>query len=109
MMSIDEYQRRSLRTLNTEGKSQEQIISGLLLGIHGESGEISDIFKKHYNQGHGLDLDHVVEEIGDTMFYMVNLCNILEINMNDVLQQNIDKLLRRYPDGFESERSTNRD
>ena len=46
--------------------------------------------------------------MGDIMFYMANLCNILEIDLETILDYNYNKLLNRYPNGFDVERSVNR-
>ncbi len=106
-MEIKEYQKRSTRTLNKELFTKEQLMN-MALGISGESGEIADIFKKVFFQGHELSVEEVVDELGDLMFYIVNLCTLLDIDMTDVLQENIDKLQARYPEGFDSLRSINR-
>ena len=107
-MQIKEYQEKSTRTLNKELTIKESL-SNMVFGIVGEIGEVVDILKKHLYQGHDLDTDHIKEEIGDVMFYIVNLCTLLNIDMEDVLKINHDKLLKRYPDGFNSERSVNRE
>lgn len=43
------------------------------------------------------------------MFYIVNLCTMLDIKMEDVLDYNVEKLQKRYPDGFDRKRSINRE
>nr|WP_321022980.1 nucleoside triphosphate pyrophosphohydrolase family protein [Clostridium neonatale] len=73
-----------------------------------ETGEVIDIIKKYLYQGHELNKEHVTEELGDVMFYITNLATLLGIDMQDVLQNNVDKLLKRYPNGFEKEKSVNR-
>ena len=80
----------------------------MVFGINGETGEVTDILKKHLFHGHELDIQHLKEEIGDIMFYLVNLASIYEIDFSEILQINIDKLMKRYPDGFDKEKSINR-
>ena len=106
-MDIREFQRVSTRTLNKE-LSKEQAISNMIFGANGELGEVTDILKKHLYQGHKLDKQHLAEEIGDTLFYIVNLCTIYNLDVEDILQGNVDKLRKRFPEGFDAERSINR-
>ena len=106
-MKIEEFQRLSKRTLNKE-LTKEQTLSNMVMGISGEAGEVADIIKKHLYQGHRLNKQHLAEELGDVMFYIVNLANTLNLDMRDILEANIKKLEARYPQGFEAERSINR-
>ena len=106
-MDIREFQRVSTRTLNKE-LSKEQQVSNMIFGANGELGEVTDILKKFLFQGHKLDKQHLAEEIGDTLFYIVNLCTIYNLDVEDILQGNVDKLKKRFPQGFETERSINR-
>lgn len=107
-MNLQEYQSKSSRTMNKK-LSLEQSISNMLMGIQGESGEVADILKKHLYQGHELNEDHLAEEIGDTMFYIVNLCNLLGLDLSKILETNYNKLLNRYPEGFDTFKSINRE
>ena len=107
-MNIIEYQKRSKRTLNND-LTEEQLISNMVMGILGESGEVVDILKKWMYQGHVLKLNDIEEELGDVMFYIVNLCNLLGLELQDAINNNYNKLLRRYPEGFSVERSVNRE
>lgn len=106
-MEIKEFQNRSTRTINCD-LTTEQVISNMCMGISGETGEVIDIIKKHLYQGHKLNKEHLIEELGDVMFYVANLATLLGIDMQDVLQNNVDKLLKRYPNGFSKEKSVNR-
>ena len=107
-MKIEEYQEKSMRTMNWKLTS-EQLLSNMILGISGETGEIADIMKKYLYQGHQLDRDSVKEELGDVMFYIANLCNVLQMDLKEIIEGNYYKLLERYPNGFEVERSVNRE
>lgn len=106
-MSLNDYQVKSKRTLN-QSLTKEQTVSNMIMGILGETGEVADIIKKHYYQGHDLDIEHIKEEIGDVMFYIVNLCNTLDLNLETLLYQNHEKLKKRYPNGFSEQESVNR-
>jgi NTP pyrophosphatase (non-canonical NTP hydrolase) len=107
-MNIVEYQEQSKRTVNIS-LSKEQLVSNMVFGINGETGEVTDILKKHLYHSHELDLQHLKEELGDIMFYLVNLATIYKIDFSEVLQINVDKLLKRYPNGFDKNKSINRD
>ena len=106
-MRLREYQEQSKRTLNTELDKKDQL-TNMVIGIMGESGEVADIVKKSLYQGHKLDRENIAEEIGDIMFYIVNLCNVLDLDLETLIANNYYKLLERYPNGFEVSRSVNR-
>ena len=107
-MTGQEYQQLAKRTMQLDKDSDEMIVNALL-GLSGEVGEVNDYFKKHMFQGHVLFVDEVIEELGDVMWYIALMCEALCINMDDVMEKNIKKLKKRYPDGFSVERSVNRD
>lgn len=79
-----------------------------ILGIAGESGELADYFKKVLFQGHDTEENKVLEEIGDLLFYIVLLLHSENKTLVDAIIYNVNKLLKRYPTGFSSERSKNR-
>lgn len=108
LMNLSEYQYLSKRTLNKE-LTHEEVLANMCMGISGEGGEVSDIIKKHLFQGHELNYKDLIEEIGDVMFYIVNLCNVLGLDLETILELNFQKLFRRYPEGFEESKSINRE
>ena len=69
----------------------------MAVGIAGESGELLDAVKKQAIYGKPLDLENVIEELGDLEFYMQGLRDGLGITRDEVLLANIAKLSRRYP------------
>lgn len=106
------YTELAKRTDNSVEK--EDAINSLVngaMGLSGEAGEVLDHMKKVRFQGHKLE-DHqakIKEELGDVMWYMAKLCRELEIDFWDMLEQNIRKLEKRYPNlRFEAEQSINR-
>ena len=68
-----------------------------------------DHYKKYMHQGHDLDYDHMAEEAGDVMWYLAEIADALDVTMEDIARRNIEKLLKRYPDGFDPERSMHRE
>lgn len=106
-MNINEYQNKVLRTFNQSNEVKENILQ-CLLGLNGEVGEVTDLFKKHFFQGHHLEPKSLNEEIGDVMWYIANLCNSLELDLSRILENNLSKLKLRYPEGFSEQASKER-
>ncbi len=107
-MQIKEYQARAMRTLNPEMNKKEVLINGVM-GLCGESGEAIDIVKKWLAQGHELDKTKLAKELGDIAWYLAETAYALDLSLEDVLQENLNKLERRYPNGFSAERSIRRE
>lgn len=107
-MTINEYQQLAMTTLNRELDKKDVLINGVM-GLCGESGEVIDIVKKHLAHGHELDREHMLEELGDVAWYLAEVAYALDASLEDVLAANIEKLRRRYPEGFDRERSIKRD
>lgn len=104
-MDVNLYQHLAMRTANPECLS----LSNVGLGIAGEAGEVADLIKKHLHHGHELDRDKLIKELGDVAWYLALGCSVLKVDMKTVLWKNVEKLKKRYPEGFSSERSINRD
>lgn len=107
-MTANEYQHEALRTASgMESKYYPRILNGLM-GLNGEAGEAIDILKKHLFHGHKLDEKHLVSELGDVAWYLAISADALGYDLETVLQMNIDKRNRRYPNGFEVDKSLHR-
>ena len=107
-MRANEYQRLAMVTLNPE-LSDRDVLLNSVMGLCGESGEAVDLVKKHLFQGHALDKEKFVKELGDIAWYLAEAAAAVGVALDDVLEMNIDKLKKRYPDGFDSEKSINRE
>ena len=107
-MTVNEYQRLAMTTLNPALDKRDILINSVM-GLCGESGEAIDIVKKHLHQGHGLDKKHLAAELGDIAWYLAEAATALDMELEDILADNIEKLRRRYPDGFKTEASVSRD
>ena len=103
-MNINEYQQLAMTTLNPALDKKDVLINSVM-GLCGESGEAIDIVKKWLAQGHELDKEHLAKELGDIAWYLAEAATALDIPLEDILQANIDKLKKRYPEGFETKRS----
>ena len=106
-MTVNEYQKLAMTTLNPALDKKDVLINGVM-GLCGESGEAIDIVKKWLAQGHELNRDALAKELGDIAWYLAETATALDLNLEDVLEANIEKLRKRYPDGFDSERSIHR-
>lgn len=119
-MTGNEYQVAAMRT--NDGKAKERLqdkmdsnmstnISEVLnaaLGLSGEVGELNDMIKKFIFHGHAMDEGEFKKEIGDILWYLAMMCKACGYNLDVIMEMNIQKLLKRYPEGFDSERSKNR-
>ena len=81
----------------------------MCLGLQTESAEISDVFKKKLAYNKDIDWVNVKEEIGDLMWYIANLCNLNEWDLENILETNINKLKIRFPEKFTNDLAINRD
>ena len=119
-MTINEYQKEALRTAPTRQKSAQcggwgdphqwrmQLENGLM-GLNGEAGEAIDILKKHLFQGHPLEREHLAKELGDVAWYLAVTAFAIGYDLETVLQMNVNKLRKRYPKGFDADRSLHRE
>lgn len=105
-MRINEYQTLAARTINKNLTDVEMILHALH-GLSAEVGELHGIYQKSY-QGHEVNPDDVKKEVGDIMWMVAEFCTAKGWELEDICQMNIDKLRRRYPQGFSEERSVHR-
>lgn len=107
-LTINEYQQLALRTEPYMNNDIDRILQGVM-GLAGESGECVDLMKKHIFQGHSLDMEHLMKELGDVAWYLAITADSIGYTLEEVFEANIKKLEARYPDGrFEANKSINR-
>ena len=106
-MQANEYQKAAMATLNPALDKKDVLINSVM-GLCGESGEAIDIVKKWLMQGHELDKEHLVRELGDVAWYLAEAATALDIPLEAVFQGNLDKLRQRFPNGFDTGASVNR-
>ena len=102
----------TLKVLDEEtGVNMALLMTGAI-GIASEGGEFAEIVKKCVFQGKPLDSEtifHAKRELGDIMWYWVNSCRALNLDPNEVIEENVNKLKSRYPGGeFDVHYSENR-
>ncbi|PFK68256.1 hypothetical protein COJ25_17115 [Bacillus cereus] len=106
---LNDFQEKVMRTWNNQ--PFEVAIVNAALGLTGEAGEVADNVKKAEFHGHGWsgELRHnTAMEIGDIMYYAAVAANELGYNLQEVCEMVINKLAKRYPEGFSVEASINR-
>lgn len=112
MKDFDLYQALALRTASSESTASElTLLDAAALGLSGESGEIADHVKKILYHGHPLDdetRDKIAKELGDILWYCAIGAKGIGMSLAEIAVMNVDKLRKRYPDGFSMEQSLNR-
>ena len=82
------------------------------IGMSSESGEFAEVVKKILFQGKTFTdqtKTHLKSELGDVIWYWINACRAIDVDPNEVIAQNVQKLESRYPGGkFDVFQSENR-
>lgn len=86
----------------------EEEIKDYALGLAGETGEVCDLIKKMFYHGKDVNPVEIVLELGDVLYYLCALCNVLGIDFYEIFLNNNAKLMARYPDGFSTKASNER-
>lgn len=105
-MTGNEYQKLAARTisiyLDDFGKERHA-----LFGMASEVGELHSLYQKVY-QGHEFDMNHAKKELGDLLWFIAEWCTANDIDLEEIMELNIEKLRERYPNGFDEEKSLHR-
>lgn len=94
-MTFDEYQQEMVRTYTGTGG-----LIGHVLGLAGETGEVADLIKKDQYHSVPYNWRTIADELGDVLWYLTAVAEDHGLNLSDIAQINVDKLRKRYPDGF---------
>ena len=111
-MKMDEYLKLAL---NTEVKDyatvtlQDKRLLHATLGLVTESGEFADSVKRSLFYKQEYDRTNAIEELGDVMWYIALAIDILGTSFDEVMEKNIAKLAKRYPDKYTDYHALNRD
>ena len=104
------YATKELETKNPNINMSLLLTGGI--GLSSETGEFNEIVKKCIFQGKPLNDEsvfHCKRELGDIMWYWISSCRALGLDPNEVIEENVNKLKARYPDGeFDVHYSENR-
>jgi NTP pyrophosphatase (non-canonical NTP hydrolase) len=97
--------------LQDQGFPTERLLTAAV-GMSAESGEFTEVIKKIIFQGKPVNeenLFHLKRELGDIMWYVMQACMGLDISLDEVIEMNVEKLVKRYPGGeFDVHYSENR-
>jgi len=111
IISYSEFVRKLTKSgeqIASELSSENAHLIHMAMGISGEAGELLDAIKKAAIYNNPLDVANVIEELGDLEFYMEGLRDCLGINRNDVIQNNMDKLKKRYDNKYSDKAAQDR-
>lgn len=107
-ITLGRYQELANRSAGAGGDGDRRLMVAAL-GLAGEAGEFANLVKKMTAHGHTFDHNALKDELGDVLWYLAEAATASGINLNEVAQENVDKLLKRYPEGFSQENSINRE
>lgn len=99
-MELSDYQRLSRRTAEYP---REAWLSYPALGLGGEAGEVAEHAKKAIRDDGGEVTperrEAMAKELGDVLWYVAQIAGELELELDDIAQANLDKLLSRQQRG----------
>jgi NTP pyrophosphatase (non-canonical NTP hydrolase) len=107
-ITMKQYQHLAQRTSGAGGDGERRLIIAAL-GLAGEAGEFANMVKKLTAHGHDISPDTLSEELGDVMWYVAEAASAVGLDLGNIAVQNVEKLRKRYPEGFSEERSINRE
>ena len=106
-LTLKKYQALANRSAGAGGDGERRLIVSAL-GLAGEAGEFANLVKKMTAHGHPCDPLALADELGDVLWYLAEAATAAGLDLGEVAQGNVDKLLNRYPNGFNSQDSINR-
>ena len=121
-MTGNDYQRLAMRTNDGESSlrlvdkiaksgHEDYDIGGIImasLGLSGEVGELNDLIKKWVFHDSGMDITHAKKELGDILWYIACMSESFGWSLDEIMEMNIEKLKKRYPNGFDVVRANSR-
>jgi NTP pyrophosphatase (non-canonical NTP hydrolase) len=111
-MDVAQYQQEATRTLldapGFDISDDKMMLVWCALGLAGEAGEVVEWIKKGVFHRHGVGREKLKEELGDCLWYISGLCTLMDLDLSSVMRSNIQKLKKRYPEGFTPEDSVRR-
>ena len=90
-MNMNEYQTKAMGTLLESANNAPY----MLLNLSSEVGELHSLFAKHQRDGGDLDWNLVKKELGDVLWQVAGCAHVFGYKLEDIAQQNLDKLAAR--------------
>ena len=106
-ITLNNYQALADRSSGAGGDGERRLIVSAL-GLAGEAGEFANLVKKMTAHGHPFDPEALKDELGDVLWYLAEAATAAGLTLGEIANQNITKLLKRYPEGFSEDNSINR-
>ena len=106
-LTLNKYQNLANRSSGAGGEGEQRLVVSAL-GLAGEAGEFANLVKKMTAHGHPFDPESLKDELGDVLWYLAEAATAAGLNLEDIASYNVDKLIKRYPEGFSEEHSINR-
>lgn len=106
-MDFNDYQKEAAKTIPSHF-TKEIMQDNAVYGLAGEVGECIDRLKKVKFQGHENDIEHLVYECGDILWYLAEMATGAGVTLEYIAKKNIEKLRKRYGERFDSDKSVNR-
>ena len=107
IITPDDYQREAMRTMFERRDRADHLYSAI--GLTSEAGEYLDMVKKHVFHGHPFNVaNSAVLELGDIQWYIAVEAENIGCSLSYIMALNVAKLRKRYPEGFDPERSQRR-
>jgi NTP pyrophosphatase (non-canonical NTP hydrolase) len=106
-VTLDDYQTAAARTLNPRLTDAERLMDAAA-GLAEEGGEVLSLVRKHLYQSHPLDRDRLAKELGDVLWCLAAVAREAGLGLDAVASANLEKLRRRYPEGYSDEKSRER-
>jgi NTP pyrophosphatase (non-canonical NTP hydrolase) len=106
-LTLEKYQALANRSSGAGGDGEKRLIVSAL-GLAGEAGEFANLVKKMTAHGHEFDPGALMDELGDVLWYLAEAATASGLSLEIIASQNVEKLIKRYPEGFSEENSINR-
>lgn len=106
-MELNQYQANAMRTSRKDLPIEGHFMNAML-GLAGEAGECCDLAKKHFYQDGREIHEKLLDELGDVLWYIAEAATSLGYTLDEIANHNVKKLMDRYPEGFDSDRSLHR-
>jgi NTP pyrophosphatase (non-canonical NTP hydrolase) len=107
-ITLERYQELANRSAGAGGEGDQRLMVAAL-GLAGEAGEFANLVKKMTAHGHPFDPVSLKDELGDVLWYLAEAATSCGLNLGEIAQENVDKLFKRYPEGFSQQNSINRE
>ncbi|NQS92208.1 MAG: nucleoside triphosphate pyrophosphohydrolase family protein [Chloroflexi bacterium] len=106
-LTLNKYQTLANRSSGAGGEGDQRLVVSAL-GLAGEAGEFANLVKKMTAHGHAFDPEALKDELGDVLWYLAEAATAVGLGLEEIANQNVEKLINRYPEGFSSKDSINR-